>query len=308
MSRIVVALGGNALGTTPSEQDIKARKAVIPIVNLIELGHDVVLAHGGGPQIKAVYDAFTAYATLNGWKEEVLLADCIALIQSGIGYHLQSCLTKELQRRKIDKQVLTVLNQVVVDREDPAFLTKTKIIGTYAQNDFQDEKTVFKDQENMVNEMAVASPKPLYLVEKKLIRSLLDKGSVIIAGGGGGIPVFEDEDYYVPANGIIDKDAASCLLADAVDADYLFILTRISKVALDYGTAQQKNLKTMSIQEAEGWMKQGQFKEGSMLPKIQASIQFVKGKTGRKAIITSLEKSREAVLGEAGTIIYDAFL
>lgn len=306
MSQIVVALGGNVLGTTPAEQAIKARKAVIPIADLIELGHDVVLAHGGGPQIKSVYDAFTAHATLNGWKEEISLADCIAFIQGGIGYHLQSCLAKELQRRNINKQVLTVLNQVVVDREDPAFLNKSKKIGTYAQNDLQNEKTIFGKQENMVNEMLVASPKPLYLVEKKLIKSLLEIGSVIIAGGGGGIPVFEDGNYYVPANGIIDKDAASCLLADAVDADYLFILTRISKVALDYGTTQQKNLKTMSIQEAEGWMKVGQFKEGSMLPKIQASIQFVKGKTGRKAIITSLEKSREAVLGKEGTIIYDS--
>lgn len=306
MSRIVVALGGNVLGTTPNEQVIKARKAIIPVVDLIELGHDVVLAHGGGPQIKAIYDALTAYAKLNNWNEEVLLADCIALIQGGIGYHLQSCLAKELQRRNIDKHVLIVLNQVVVDREDPAFLTKTKTIGTYEQNDVQKENTILNEQENLINEMVVASPKPLYLVEKELIRSLLENGSVVIAGGGGGIPVFKDKGYYVSADAIIDKDAASCLLADAVDADYLFILTRISKVALYYGTSKQTNLSTMSIQEAEDWMNQGQFKEGSMLPKIQASIQFVKGKTGRKAIITSLEKSREAILGKEGTIIYDA--
>ena len=171
---------------------------------------------------------------------------------------------------------------------------------------FRSENFTFVKQEHRVNEMLVASPSPLYLVERNLIRSLLHTGSVVIAGGGGGIPVFENGNYYESANGIIDKDAASCLIADAVDADYLFILTRISKVALNYETTQQKNLKTMSIQEADKWIKEGQFKEGSMLPKIQASIQFVKGKSGRKAIITSLEKSGEAVLGKEGTIIYDS--
>lgn len=296
MSRIAVALGGNVLGVTPQEQTLAIRKVVVPIVDLIELGHDVILIHGCGPQIKAMYEALTAFSEKKGWGEEISLADCIAFVQGGIGFRLQNGLAEELKERGIKKQAVTVLTRMVVDKGDPAFEKKTKRIGTPLSDDLQQGE----------EELWVFSPKPLQLLERDILLSLLEKGTVLIAGGGGGVPVIEDAEGFTPVNAVIDKDAASCVVADALEADYLFILTGIAKVALYYGTDRQQSLKKMSVREAEEWMRQGHFSEGSMLPKVQASLRFVKGRAGRKAIITSLEKSRDAILGKDGTIVYNS--
>lgn len=295
MSLIAVALGGHILGVTPKEQALAIRKVVIPIADLIELGHDVILVHGCGPQIKMMYEALTSHSIRKGWGEEISLADCIAYVQGGIGFRLQNSLAEELKGRGIQKQVVTVLTRMVVDQDDPAFRKKTKHIGLLGGSESPEDSDLW-----------AFSPKPVQVLEKEILVNLLKEGTVLIAGGGGGVPVFVKEAEYTPVNAVIDKDAASCVLADALDADYLFILTGISKVALFYGSAKQQNLKKMSVLEAEEWMRQGHFSEGSMLPKVQASLQFVKGKTRRRAIITSLEKSRDAILGKDGTIIYDS--
>lgn len=309
MSRILIALGGNALGSTPQEQLHLVHTSAKPIVDLIEQGHDVVIAHGNGPQVGAINLAFETSSKEIASIPNMPFAECGAMSQGYIGYHLQNAIQKELSKRSIHKAVATVVSQVVVDKNDHAFQHPTKPIGPFYSKE-EAEKLMAETGDTYIEDSGrgyrrvIPSPTPIKVVEKDIIQELVNAGHVVIAVGGGGIPVIEESKHtLVGVEAVIDKDLASRCLADELNADFLFILTAVEKIAINFGKPNQQNLDRLSIDEAERLIKEGHFAPGSMLPKVQAAIAFVRGKQGRKSIITSLEKAKEAILGKTGTVI-----
>ncbi len=311
MSRIVIALGGNALGNDAYEQQKMIDNATPSLIGLIKQGHEIIISHGNGPQVGMINLAFDQASKINGKVAPMELPECIAMSQGYIGYHLQKGIKKQLRKEGMPWHVATVITQVEVDKEDPAFSTPTKPIGS-----FYDEATAHKLMaENPGIIMAedagrgwrrmVASPKPVDIVEKEAILNLLDLEFIVIACGGGGIPVIKDEngDYHGVA-AVIDKDLASAKLAETVNADYLFILTAVDRVAINYGKPDQQELAEMTVEQAQRYCEEGHFAPGSMLPKVQAAIQFASSKKGRQAVIASLEKAPLALQGASGTLIY----
>ncbi|WP_194192140.1 carbamate kinase [Clostridium chrysemydis] len=311
MARIVVALGGNALGNTPKEQEEKVKIASESLINLIEEGNEVIIAHGNGPQVGMINLAFEEGSKTNEKIVEVELPECTAMSQGYIGYHLQKGIRNELNKRNKKMETLTVVTQVLVDKNDVAFKDPTKPIGGYYTKEYaeklmgENEGVIYKEDAGRGYRRVVPSPKPVEIVEKNIILSMLENNYIVIACGGGGIPVIKD-DYGniegIPA--VIDKDFASSTLADSIDAEYLFILTAVDRVFINFNKADQKEIKEMSIRDADKYCQEGQFAKGSMLPKVLAAIEFVKGGKNRKAIIASLEKAAEAIKGESGTIIH----
>lgn len=309
MSKVLIALGGNALGNTPQEQLHIVRGSAKPIVDMIEQGHDVIIAHGNGPQVGAINLAFE-----NGSKEHANIpsmpfAECGAMSQGYIGYHLQNAIREELLNRSINKSVATVVSQVVVDKNDQTFENPTKPIGSFYSKEEAD-KLMAESGDTYVEDSGrgyrrvIPSPTPMKVVEKDIIQYLIDARHIVIAAGGGGIPVVEETDHSLKGvDAVIDKDLASECLADELDADFLFILTAVEKIAINFGKPNQKDLDQISIDEAEKLIEEGHFAPGSMLPKVQAAIKFVGSKPGRKSIITSLEKAKDAILGKTGTMI-----
>ena len=303
MSRILIALGGNALGDTPKEQFELVKETAKPIVDLIEKGHEVIIAHGNGPQV----------GMINLAMEEISMPfpECIAMSQGYIGYHLQNRIYEELNRRNINKNVVTIVTQVVVDENDEALQNPTKPIGRFYSKE-EAEKLVIAKGYKMIEDSGrgyrrvVASPKPIDIVEKECIKTLVKDGHIVITVGGGGIPVVKKDFGYEGVNGVIDKDFASGKIAELVDADYLFVLTAVDRIAINFGKEDQTNLDKMSIEEAYRYIEEGQFAPGSMLPKVIAAVNFAKSRKGRQAIIASLEKAKEALVGESGTIIYNS--
>ncbi len=310
MSRIVIALGGNALGDTPEEQRERIKDACPALVDLIEAGNEIIVAHGNGPQVGMISLAFDTASGANDKVPPMPLAECIAMSQGYIGYHLQKGLLAELRHRRMPWHVATVVTQVVVDREDPAFLEPTKPIGAFYSRE-RAEKMMAEDGELKMKEDAgrgwrrlVASPIPREIVERHSIKDLLEREFIVIACGGGGVPVVREENGEltgVPA--VIDKDLASAKLAETLGADCLIILTAVEQVCLNFGKENEKPLSRMSVSEAERYMGEGQFAPGSMLPKVHAAVAFASSGGGRRAIIAALHKSREAVRGESGTTI-----
>lgn len=308
--RIVIALGGNALGNTLPEQEIAVKNTARAIVDLIEEGHEVILAHGNGPQVGMIQKAMTALHKLEPEKYVLCpLSVCAAMSQGYIGFDLQKALKDELRHRGIRKNVTTILTQVEVDPKDPAFEHPTKPIGTYvtkaeADKLIKERGFTFAEDAGRGVRRVVPSPQPVTIVELDAIRSMVDDGQVVIACGGGGIPVIRNEQGdYEGVEAIIDKDFASCRLAEEINADYLIILTAVEKVAIHFGKSNQKWLDSMTISEAEQYIAEGQFAPGSMLPKVQAAIQFARSAQGRSALITLLEKAGEGIAGATGTII-----
>ena len=311
MSRIVIALGGNALGNTAQEQQQKIRRAAPALIGLIQQGNEILVSHGNGPQVGMINLAFDEAAKADKRIERMDLPECTAMSQGYIGYHLQKGITREVRRAGKPWKTATVVTQVIVDGQDPAFRNPTKPIGG-----FYDGKTAAKLMKQnpgvtIVEDagrgwrQVVASPKPLDIVEKDSIRSLLDDDFIVIACGGGGVPVIRDKDGDLHGvSAVIDKDFSAAKLAELVDAEYLFILTAVDHVAINYGTPEQKELWEMSLSDAERYCAEGQFAPGSMLPKVQAAMSFVKSGKGRKAIIASLEKAPDAIRGESGTVIH----
>lgn len=301
MSRILIALGGNALGNNPQEQLKIAKESAKPIVDLIEKGHEIIITHGNGPQV----------GMINSLMEEVNMPfpESVAMSQGYIGYHLQNGILEELNKRNINKHVVTLITQVVVDEKDEAFKNPTKPIGKFYTKE-KAEKLKTEKGYKMVEDAGrgyrrvVASPKPIDIIEKESVKALVEQGHIVIAVGGGGIPVIKRGLTYEGVDGVIDKDLASAKMAELIDADYLFILTAVDRVAINFGKENQKNLEKMSIDEAERYIGEKQFAPGSMLPKVLAAIEFVKSKKGRKAIIASLDKAEEALNGDSGTLIY----
>lgn len=311
MKIITIALGGNALGNTPQEQQENIEKAVPSLVDLITQGHKIILTHGNGPQVGMIYKAFE-YASAHS--ERICsfdLQECTAMSQGYIGYHLQKGIKKELRRLGMPWHVSTIVSQVEVDPADPSFASPSKPIGDFyspaeAKAAMQtDSSLVYKEDAGRGWRRVVASPRPLRIVEADSILNLLDHKFIVIACGGGGIPVIKDKNGdYTGISAVIDKDHTAALLADLVEAHYLFILTPVDRVALYFGTLRQEEISEMQVHEAKRYIREGHFASGSMLPKIEAAIRFVEGGNKRKAVITSLEKAHLAMSGKVGTLIY----
>lgn len=310
MARIVVALGGNALGNTPSEQKEKVAYAAKTIVNLVKAGNELIVAHGNGPQVGMINLGLSNSAAEGVIKAEMPFPECGAMSQGYIGYHLQNAINRELAAQGLKKDVVTLVTQVQVDGEDPAFKNPTKPIGAFYSEEAAKEKmaadptSVYKEDAGRGWRKVVASPIPVDVVEKNSILHLVNSGFLVIACGGGGIPVVKNGDGdYEGVAAVIDKDYASECLAEIVDADYLYILTAVDRVCINFKTPDQKELKEISCAEAEALAEAGHFAPGSMLPKVKAGMKFASSKDGRKAVICSLEKAELAMAGESGTII-----
>lgn len=311
MARIVIALGGNALGNTPEEQIDRINEAAPSLVGLIKQGHEIIISHGNGPQVGMIKLGLDTAAEANEKVCRFPLPECTALSQGYIGFHLQNGILRELRRERMPWHVATVVTQIEVDPSDPAFKNPTKPIGAfYSEQEAKNlmERTpgmVLKEDAGRGWRQMVASPRPKDIVERESILNLLDHEFIVIACGGGGIPVIRkgDGDYEgVPA--VIDKDFASAKLAELVDADFFFILTAVDRVCINFGKPNQEELKELSVSRAEELSAQGHFAPGSMLPKVQAAISFAASKPGRKAVIASLEKAPQAISGESGTTIF----
>ncbi|MGG7078686.1 carbamate kinase [Clostridium sardiniense] len=311
MARIVVALGGNALGNTPKEQEEKVKAASKSLLDLVDNGNEIIIAHGNGPQVGMINLAFDEGSKVNDKIVSVELPECTAMSQGYIGYHLQKGIRNELNNRKMPWHVATIATQIIVDKNDEAFENPTKPIGGYYSKEVaeklmvENKNVIFKEDAGRGYRRVVPSPKPVEIVEKESILNMLDNEFIVIACGGGGIPVVKNEDGNlegIPA--VIDKDFAAAKLANSIDAEYLFILTAVDRVAINFNKPNQQEVKKMSVEEAIAYCNEGQFAPGSMLPKVQAAMDFVKGGKNRRAIIASLEKAAQAINGESGTEIY----
>ena len=308
--RIVIALGGNALGNNLPEQAIAVRQTARAIADLIVAGHQVVVAHGNGPQVGMIQRAMAELTRSDPEKYiPCPLSVCVAMSQGYIGYDLQNALREELLDRDLQKGVATLLTQVEVDPADPAFKNPTKPIGAFMTKEEAD-KLVAERGYDVIEDSGrgyrrvVASPKPVSIVEIESIRDMVNAGLVVVACGGGGIPVFKTEGHHLKgAAAVIDKDFASCTLAQQLDADMLIILTAVEKVAVNFGKPNQEWLASLTPAQARVYMDEGQFAPGSMLPKVQAAVQFAESKPGRSALITLLEKAKDGIEGKTGTVI-----
>ena len=301
---IVVALGGNALGNNPEEQLKLVKNTAKSIVDLVSEGYNVVVSHGNGPQVGMINLAFEESKDT----PNMPFAECGAMSQGYIGYHLQQAIQTELKARGINKGCAAVVTQVLVDKKDPAFNNPDKPVGSFytkkeADKIASERGYVFTEDAGRGYRRVVPSPKPIEIVELDLIKDLLDQGNIVIVSGGGGIPVVREGGTLKGVAAVIDKDRSSSLLARKLDADILLILTTVEKVALKYNTVDQINIHDLEVSEAKKYIKSGEFAKGSMLPKVESCIDFCEYKEGAVGIITSLECAKEAINEETGTII-----
>lgn len=305
---VVIALGGNALGNTPQEQLALVQNTASHIVDMLEEDTNVIVSHGNGPQVGMINNAFAFASSKDGKTPEMPFPEAGAMSQGYIGYHLSQALLNEIKRRNIQRSVVNVITQTVVDRNDPAFDDPTKPVGAFLTEEEAKAKAAetgwtYKEDAGRGWRQVVASPKPVRIVEFDAITDLNEAGYVVVSTGGGGIPVFETENGYEGVPAVIDKDRSSSRLAADFGADMLVILTAVENVMINFNTPEQKALTKMTVAEAKEYIKQGQFAPGSMLPKIEACIEYVEAYPQGKALITSLECAAAGLRGEAGTII-----
>ena len=303
MSGIVIALGGNALGETVESQRRSAAMTAETIAEIIAAGMRVLVTHGNGPQVGMINSALSVR---HGAIEDMPLMECVAMSQGYIGYHLQWAIERALKRRGIVRPVCTLITQTVVDASDPAFQNPTKPVGVFytqveAENMHVKTGDVYMEDAGRGWRRAVASPKPIDIVESDVIRGMLDQGIVTICCGGGGIPVAGINGEYEGMSAVVDKDFASALLAEKVGADCLLILTGVDSVYMNYNSDHPEKLDKLKLDEACALCDSGVFAEGSMLPKIQAAIQFAR--SGGKTLITSPKNAVAALFGSGGTWI-----
>lgn len=309
MSKIVIALGGNALGKTPEEQLELVKSTAKNIVEIVKEGHDVIIAHGNGPQVGMINLAMDYANQNNAGTPSMPFAECGAMSQGYIGYHLQQSITDELNEQNIDKECVTIVTQVLVDVNDPAFNNPTKPVGMFYSKEemekLEKEKGyTFVEDSGRGYRRVVPSPKPIDIVEKKVIKEIIDNGNIVITCGGGGIPVRMDEiDGYEGVDAVIDKDLSSAKLATQLNADILLILTAVEKVCINFNKENQKSLDKLTVSEAKKYINDNEFAKGSMLPKIEACLNFIENYPNGKAIITSLDKAIESLKGLTGTVI-----
>ena len=305
--KIVIALGGNALGNNLEEQMTAVKSTAKAIVDLIEEGHDVVISHGNGPQVGMINLAMDALTKLELKYSSIPMSVCVAMSQGYVGYDLQNALGEELKKRSINKSVATVITQVEVDKNDKAFKNPTKPIGSFMTK--EEAELLISKGINVIEDSGrgyrrvVASPKPKNIVEIEVIKSLVDSGNIVIACGGGGIPVMKEGNHLRGASAVIDKDFASATLAKELNADFLIILTAVEKAAINYGKENEKWLDNVSVEEMKKYVEEGHFAPGSMKPKVEAGIEFAEYKDGSIALITLLEKAKDGILGKTGTRI-----
>lgn len=305
---VVIALGGNALGNTPEEQLELVEDTAVHIVDMVAEGINIVVSHGNGPQVGMISNAFAEASEHDSSIPEMPFPECGAMSQGYIGYQLSQALLGELKRRSILRSTACIMTQTVVYPEDPAFQHPTKPVGPFlseeeAKKRAAEDGAVYAEDSGRGWRMMVASPRPQRIVELDAIKDLMDDGYVVIAAGGGGVPVFEYDDSYHGVPAVIDKDRTSAKLAADFKADMLVILTAVEKVAINFGKPDQENLDHMTVNEARAFIEQGQFAPGSMLPKVQACIEYLNQYPKGTALITSLEKAAEGLKGETGTTI-----
>ncbi|MDU2064276.1 MAG: carbamate kinase [Sporomusaceae bacterium] len=306
--QLVIALGGNALGNTPEEQKQAVLVAASHIVNLVKDGYKIVIVHGNGPQVGMINLAFELAYTQNSNVSAMPFAECNAMSQGYIGFHLQNALQNTFVQQGMTTHVSTAITQVIVDPKDSAFQCPTKPVGLFyseeAAKEIGEERGyTFVEDSGRGFRRVVPSPDPVDIKEKGTIRCLMENGDVVIACGGGGIPVYRENGLLHSVDAVIDKDKAAAKLADVIYADTLIILTAVPRVAVNFGKPDQKWLERITVEEAEKYMGEGHFAPGSMLPKVEAAVKFVKSGSGREAIITSLENAYQAVTENNGTII-----
>ena len=306
--KVVIALGGNALGNTPEEQLDLIKKTAKNIVDIIEDGYEVVITHGNGPQVGMINLAMqVAHEAVD--TPYMPFAECGAMSQGYIGYHLQQSIQKELLKRNMRRNCITVITQVLVDAKDIAFKNPTKPIGSFytkeeAEQISKEKGYIFKEDAGRGFRRVIASPEPLKIIESKVIKDLVSKRNIVIAAGGGGIPIVKTKRGFKGIDAVIDKDNVSSLLATKLDADFLVILTAVEKVAINFGKPNQKWISEMSVDEAKQYINEGQFAKGSMLPKVEAAVSFVQSGNNKKALITLLEKAADGIAGKTGTVIH----
>ncbi|HIX14169.1 MAG TPA: carbamate kinase [Candidatus Hungatella pullicola] len=305
--RIVIALGHRALGTNLPEQKAAAVKTATVIADFIQSGWQVAVTHSNAPQVGMIHTAMNDFGKQHDGYTSAPMSVCSAMSQGYIGYDLQNAIRAELMKRGIYKSVATILTQMMVDPYDEAFYTPMKPVGRFLTAEEAKEE---EEKGNYVEEVpgkgfrrVVASPKPVSIVEIDIIKAVMDSDQIVIACGGGGIPVMEQGYNLKGASAVIEKDRAAGLLAKEIDADVLMILTSVDNVTANYNTADEKPLAHLTLKEAQDLINQGQFDSASMLPKIEASVDFVEHGNGRKAIITSLSKAKSSLNGKAGTTI-----
>ena len=304
MARYVVSLGGNALGNNSEEQKKALVKVAEAITDLIIDNNEVAIVHGNGPQVGMINLAFeTSKETPN-----MPFPECGAMSEGYIGYHIQNALYNSLNQKGVNKTVATVVTQVLVDPKDPLFLNPSKPIGSFytseeAEQIIKEKGYIIKEDAGRGYRRVVPSPLPIDIIEKEAIKSLMKSGQVVICAGGGGIPVIKKDNKLEGVAAVIDKDYASSKLADLIEADYLVILTAVDNVYINYHQDNEKKLDKVSTSELEKYLNEGHFAKGSMYPKVQACINFVKSGKNKTAIIASLDNAKEAFKEKAGTII-----
>ena len=308
--KIVIALGGNALGKNPQEQLTLLKSVATTIVNLVKEGNQIVLTHGNGPQVGQIFLAMDYSSNGDAGTPKMPFPECGSMSQGYIGYQLQQCIQDELEHQGIVRDCATLITQVLVDSMDSAFNNPTKPIGMFyskeeAMKIQQDKGYIFVEDAGRGYRRVVPSPKPKDIIEKNVIKLLVNNNNIVIAAGGGGIPVIKTDkiELLEGVEAVIDKDKTAALLANLIDADMLLILTAVDKVCLNYNTDKQVELDTINIVEAKKYIDENQFAKGSMLPKIEACISFVENSDNKKAIISSLDKASDAINGKNGTII-----
>ena len=304
MARYVVSLGGNALGNNSEEQKKALIKVADAITDLIISNNEVAIVHGNGPQVGMINLAFeTSKETPN-----MPFPECGAMSEGYIGYHIQNALYNSLNNKGVNKTVCTVVTQVLVNPNDPLFLNPSKPIGSFYTKEEAEvianaKGYIMKEDAGRGYRRVVPSPLPIDIIEKEAIKSLMKAGQVVICAGGGGIPVIKKDNKLEGVAAVIDKDYASSKLADLIEADYLVILTAVDNVHINHKQANEKSLENVSVKEMEQYLKEGHFAKGSMYPKVEASINFVKSSKNKTAIIASLDNAKEAFKEKAGTII-----
>ena len=305
--RLVLALGHDALGTNLPEQKAAVTKTAKTIADFAQDGWQVAITHGNTPQMGMIHTALNELAKQHPEYTAAPMSVCSAMSQGYIGYDLQNALRSELIKRGIYKPVSTILTQVTVDPYDESSYTPLKVIGrtmTAEEAKMEEEKGNFTVKTENGYRRIVAAPKPVAIVEIDAIKALMDADQMVIAAGGGGIPVMEQGTHLKGASAVIEKDRAAGLLAKEIDADVLMFMTGVDNVALNYGSDNEIILEKMAVADALEHAKNGQFTKGSMLPKIEAAVDFIAAGKGRQAIITSMEKAKEALAGKAGTVIF----
>ena len=306
--KIVVALGGNALGKTPEEQLALVKRTAKQVVKIVKKGHDVIVVHGNGPQVGMINLAFDNAYQNNAGTPLMPFAECGAMSQGYIGYHLQQAIGEELRRKNIDRECVTVVTQVEVSPKDKAFKNPTKPVGMFytkeqAQKIKKEKGYIFVEDAGRGYRRVVPSPKPVSILEQDVVNELVSAGKIVVTCGGGGVPVVKDKDGYKGVDAVIDKDFAACKLATLIEADVLLILTAVSRVCINFNTPKEKALSNLTLKQAKKYIENGEFAKGSMLPKVEACVNFIENMPKGIAIISDLKEGLAALNGQTGTRI-----